>query len=402
MIVNKPKREKMLLLFAALFFVAVKSDGHCTDTCVYPFIFHNFTNCEPLVPVEPRRGDEDEICDVKCPNEGDWKCSHYSGLSTCVDQYDRREFGSESGFVSTGDVYFNLPDCCIMKNVHTVETVLRIRPNMCRSLAERREDDPTDPKPLYAWEFEIHNIQVRGGYPEPGMCTIRDKKPIEDPEITEYPINDCYEPDTCNGNLMHMTVVLDYCAEPTVPKPEARRQGEYEPLSCEMILKFYMGGALVGTTTELVMDKWYALTAPVDPNPSLRRCIGDECSTDPDFVIGWFREMFEFTSAQIGDGGECIDEIHFLRMWDVILPDEVIANNAINWATQTPDDGYCPEPCYPSNMMEQQFLESIRGLDLQIWHLITIFFVILLFVCFCWIGCGCFCTLATHVIRKAN
>ena len=405
----------MLLLFAALFFVAVKSDGHCVDTCVYPFVYHNFTNCEQLeeAPV-PRRGDEDGICDVKCPNEGTWTCSHYSGFSTCEPddqgQVGRREFGlgEERGFVSTGDVYFNLPDCCIMKNVHTVETVLKIRSFECiRIISDRREDDPEDPKPDSAWEFEIHNIQVRGGSPEPGICTIRDKKPV-DPltqKLTkEVLIEDCYEPDVCYGNLMHMTVVLDYCAEPTVPEPEeveVRRQ-EYEPLSCEMALKFYIEGVLVATTTDFVMDKWYALTMPVDPEPSApRRCVGDECSTDPDFVIGWFREMFEFNAA-LGISGECIDEIHFLRMWDVVLPDEVIANNAMNWATQTPEDAYCPEPCYTPNMMKEQFMDSIRGLDLQIWHLITIFFVILLFMCFCWIACGCLCTLATHAIRKAE
>lgn len=255
------------------------------ELCVKPFIFHNFTNCPPVL--ELRSTEWTPYYRKDCPNEGTWQCANFTA-----------DWPSPSeGRVRSGSVDFSFADCCEHKNVRWAETVLRVRPDgpLIRRGAAVAPSD---------WEVRLHNLELRGSS---GDVLIEDGTGRQ--EVCEG----CYPFDACAGSLLPVSVTLNYTDSPNVtfggcPASEA----------CSMVTKVYLNGTLVHTSDRLVMDKFYSIQVL-------------------SLVIVIVKEMFE-----LEDGN---DELHLLSLWDIIPGDSFIRDRALRWRELTAADAHCVPQC---------------------------------------------------------
>lgn len=315
-----------VILFLLSCFISRFNSKILQDNCVYPYIFHNFTNCEEIL--EPRR----HLNNIQCLNEGTWRCSNFTG-------YDHN---AEEGFIRRGDVNYNHGECCDLKNIRTLETVLMVRSDTCllRDINNGQND----------WEFEVHNIEVKGDH---GDCILSDKKLNND-----YLITDCYDYDMCRGNLLHIGMVFNYTDKADVCLDNIIRR-TCKTCSCSMGLSLYINGELIFFSNDFVMDKFFGVEFPIT-----------------NLLIGFIREMFDFSE-------QCVlnDELHFLRIWDIMLPSWKIKENSENWYLDSPKDGYCMEYMQDENSITSYIHSYVNGLNDSIGLLILILFLIFLATC---------------------
>lgn len=332
------KNMILLLLITKLILTYFEPLPECNgETCDLPYIYHNFTNCPPVLIKKSVEQVKCRGCppfyQKECQNEGTWKCANFT--ANWPHPYD--------GYVKNGEIDFSFVKCCEHKNARWVETVVKVRhdlPPMRRS-----------PKVTFTdWELKIHNIELKG---QQGDIKIEDDKGNEETSTDVYDFN------FCKGNLLPLSVTLNYTDTPNITL-EHCPFGE----TCQMILKIYLNGTLIHTSDKFVMDKFFEI-----------ELFG--------WVIALIKEMFEFVDVE-----ESNDELHFLSIWDIIPDDDFIKQRALNWQKLKPTDAYCIPQCPDDCPIEERSLElkDINGVDW--WWIIIIVLIVLCLVCF---FCSCCC-----------